>query len=59
MPANAFELRLAKEDGINFWFLTSPIEILGDSHVEGVECVKMKLGEKDTTRPKNSLDSGF
>ncbi len=48
MPANSFEYRLAKEDGINFRFLTSPKKIIGNSFVEGVECVKMELAEKDS-----------
>ena len=47
MPANDFEFELAKSDGVKFKFLTSPIEILGDSTVEGIRCVKMELGNKD------------
>ena len=47
MPANDFEYRLAKNDGIIFRFLTSPIEILGDKNVEGIKCIKNKLGEAD------------
>ncbi|NOX65172.1 MAG: NAD(P)-dependent oxidoreductase [Chlorobi bacterium] len=47
MPANNFEYELAKSDGIIFKFLTSPIEIIGNSSVEGLRCLKMELGEKD------------
>lgn len=47
MPANDFEFELAKSDGVKFQFLTSPIEILGDSVVEGMRCVRMELGDKD------------
>lgn len=47
MPANDFEFELAKSDGVKFQFLTSPIEIYGDSLVEGIRCVKMELGNKD------------
>jgi len=47
MPANDFEFELAKSDGVKFKFLTSPIEILGDSLVEGIQCVRMELGNKD------------
>lgn len=47
MPANEFEFDLAKKDGIHFLFQTSTVEILGNAFVEGIKCVKMKLGEKD------------
>lgn len=47
MSAYDFEYDLAKKDGIVFHFLTSPKKIIGDSFVEGVECIKMKLGEPD------------
>jgi glutamate synthase (NADPH/NADH) small chain len=48
MPANDFEYRLAKNDGIVFHFLTSPIEIIGKDFVEKIKCIKMKLGEAGT-----------
>lgn len=47
MPANDFEFRLAKNDGIVFHFLTSPVEITGNKFVEGIKCIKMKLGDED------------
>ena len=47
MPANDFEYRLAKNDGIVFHFLTSPTEILGNKSVESIKCSKNKLGETD------------
>jgi glutamate synthase (NADPH/NADH) small chain len=47
MPANNWEYRLAKNDGINFRFLTSPVEIIGNKSVEGIKCTKNKLGEPD------------
>jgi len=47
MPANNFEYHLAKNDGIIFHFLTSPKEIIGNTYVEGIHCVRMNLGEKD------------
>ena len=47
MPANDFEYRLAKNDGIVFHFLTSPSEILGNKSVESIKCTKNKLGEPD------------
>ena len=47
MPANDFEYRLAKNDGIVFHFLTSPVEIAGKDFVEKIKCLKMELGETD------------
>ena len=47
MPANSFEYRLAKNDGIIFHFLTSPVEFIGKNNVESIKCVKMELGEED------------
>ncbi len=47
MSAYDFEYDLAKKDGIAFYFLTSPKRIIGKDSVEGIECVKMKLGEPD------------
>ena len=47
MPANDWEYRLAKDDGIIFRFLTSPIEIIGNKSVEGIKCIKNKLSEPD------------
>ena len=47
MPANNFEYRLAKNDGIIFRFLTSPVEIIGSESVESIKCVKMELGKED------------
>lgn len=48
MPAYDFEYELAKSDGVQFQFLTAPIRILGNAHVEALECVRMQLGEPDT-----------
>ncbi len=49
MPARLEEVHHAEEEGIKFQFLVAPVEILGDdkSHVIGMKCVKMQLGEPD------------
>ena len=47
MPAYAHEYQLAKNDGILFHFLTTPVKILGEKSVEAIQCIKMELGEKD------------
>jgi glutamate synthase (NADPH/NADH) small chain len=50
MPARVEEYEHAKEEGIDFKFLTLPTRILEDnSWVKGMECIKMKLGEPDET----------
>ncbi len=49
LPARVEEVHHAKEEGIIFKLLANPIEILGDenSHVSGVRCQVMELGEPD------------
>ncbi len=47
IPANNFEHNLAKSDGIIFKYLTSPIEFIGNNHVEKIKCIKMELGRED------------
>ena len=49
MPARVEEVHHAKEEGIEFHILQSPVRILGDenSNVVGIECLKYELGEPD------------
>lgn len=51
LPARVEEVHHAKEEGIKFEFLTSPVEILGneDGWVKGIRCQRMKLGEPDSS----------
>jgi heterodisulfide reductase subunit A len=50
MPASAWEVEDAEEEGIHFHFLANPIRILGqDGLVVGIECVRMELGEPDAS----------
>ncbi len=48
-PARAEEVHHAEEEGIEFNWLTSPIELLGDANnaVRGMRCIRMELGEPD------------
>ncbi len=48
-PARAEEVHHAEEEGIEFNWLTSPIELLGDASnaVRAMRCVRMELGEPD------------
>jgi dihydropyrimidine dehydrogenase (NAD+) subunit PreT len=49
MTAYDFEFEFAKQDGVEFRWLTAPKRIIGDENgrVTGIECVKMNLGEPD------------
>jgi glutamate synthase (NADPH/NADH) small chain len=48
-PARAEEVHHAEQEGIQFHWLASPVEILddGDRSVRAVRCVRMTLGEPD------------
>jgi glutamate synthase (NADPH) small chain len=48
-PARAEEVHHAEEEGINFHWLVSPVELLddGSKSVRAVRCVRMTLGEPD------------
>ena len=64
MPARLEEVEHAKEEGIEFRFLTNPVRILGDENgvVNGMECIEMELGEPDDSgrrRPIEKKDSNF
>ncbi|HSL27192.1 MAG TPA: NADPH-dependent glutamate synthase, partial [Acidimicrobiia bacterium] len=49
MPARHEEIRHAREEGVDFEFLTSPLGFLGDEngHLRGMRVVKMALGPPD------------
>ncbi len=64
MPARREEIENAKEEGIRFLFLASPIRFIGDEKgwVKEVECIRMELVEPDETgrrRPKPIENSEF
>jgi len=48
-PARAEETDHAEEEGIEFHWLTAPVEILGDgdNNVRSMRCIRMELGEPD------------
>ncbi len=50
-PARAEELQHAMEEGVDFYWLTNPVRILGNDTgwVAGMECVEMELGEPDAS----------
>lgn len=49
MTAYDFEYEFAKQDGVEFRWLTAPKRIIGDENgkVTGIECIKMELGEPE------------
>jgi glutamate synthase (NADPH/NADH) small chain len=51
MPARIDEIHHAKEEGIQFHLLTTPIKFIGDDEgkVKAMECLKMELGEPDAS----------
>ncbi|WP_028611409.1 NAD(P)-dependent oxidoreductase [Paenibacillus harenae] len=52
MTAYDFEFDFAKRDGVEFRWLTAPVRIIGDGNggVAAMECVRMRLEEKDGKR---------
>ncbi len=48
-PARLEEIHHAEEEGVEFHWLTAPVEILDDGagNVRGMRCLKMELGEPD------------
>ncbi|MGI6590806.1 MAG: NADPH-dependent glutamate synthase [Eggerthellaceae bacterium] len=64
MPARDEEIAHAREEGIEFEFLTGPSRIVGneDGWVKEVRCLRMELGETDASgrrRPHPILESEF
>lgn len=62
MPARAEEIEHAVEEGVILTLLTNPVEIIGESFVEGIKCIKMELGEPDASgrrRPVEVAGSEF
>ena len=61
MPARKIEICKAKEDGINFHFLSNPIAYIGEKTVNSVECIQMKLEkvEGERARPIVIENSNF
>lgn len=64
MTAYPFEFAFAKQDGIEFRWLTQPKSFIDDGlgHVAKMECVRMKLGKIDASgrrRPEELKNSEF
>jgi len=50
-PARAEEIHHAEEEGVNFHWLASPVELIddGNRNVRAMRCVRMTLGEPDAS----------
>jgi glutamate synthase (NADPH/NADH) small chain len=64
MPGSRREVKAAKDEGIDFQWLTSPVRFIGDKEgrVERVRCERMRLGEADAEgrrSPERVADSEF
>jgi glutamate synthase (NADPH/NADH) small chain len=51
LPARIEEIDHAEEEGVDFNFLTAPVEFYGDDEgwLTGAKCVRMELGEPDSS----------
>jgi glutamate synthase (NADPH/NADH) small chain len=50
MPARNEEIEHGEAEGVEFHMLTAPIQIIGkDGWVSAIECIKMELGEPDSS----------
>ena len=61
MPAFPEEVDAAIDEGVDIQFLAAPVKVLTkDGKVTGVQCIRMKLGEKDASgRRKPIPDQGL
>jgi 2-oxoacid:acceptor oxidoreductase delta subunit (pyruvate/2-ketoisovalerate family) len=60
MPALPHEVELAEEDGIKFYFLVAPKQIIGENgRVKAVECLRMRLGEPDESGRRRPIPIAF
>ena len=56
-PARAEEIHHAMQEGVEFHWLTSPLELIGDAanNVRAMRCEKMELGEPDASGRRRPL----
>lgn len=58
LPARVEEVHHAREEGVEFQMLTNPVRIIGNEQgwVEGIECVRMELGEPDSSGRRSPVE---
>jgi 2-oxoacid:acceptor oxidoreductase delta subunit (pyruvate/2-ketoisovalerate family) len=60
MPALPHEIAEAERDGIEFYFLVAPKQIIGENgKVKAVECLRMRLGEPDASGRRRPTPISF
>jgi len=59
-PSRKIEIHHAEEEGVQFQFLTSPLEFIGDANGKliGINCEKMELGEPDESGRQRPISTG-
>lgn len=59
-PSRHIEIHHAEEEGVQFKFLTSPLEFIGDANgkLVGINCEKMELGEPDAGGRRKPIPTG-
>lgn len=57
-PARVEELHHAMEEGIEFYWLTAPVKIIGDENgwIKAMECIKMELGPPDESGRRRPIE---
>ncbi|MDH5375758.1 MAG: FAD-dependent oxidoreductase [Candidatus Bathyarchaeota archaeon] len=60
MPALPHEVEAAEKEGVAFHFLVSPKRIIGENgKVKAVECLRMRLGEPDSSGRRRPIPISF
>jgi 2-oxoacid:acceptor oxidoreductase delta subunit (pyruvate/2-ketoisovalerate family) len=60
MPALPHEVTEAERDGVTFYFLVAPKQIIGEKgKVKAVECLRMRLGEPDESGRRRPIPISF
>ncbi len=62
MPAHSIEIEESEHEGVELVLLSNPTKVIGKDKVEGVECIRMALGEPDASgrrRPEPQQGSEF
>ena len=60
MPALSHEIEAAEKEGIEFHFLVAPKRVIGeDGKVKTIECLRMRLGEPDTSGRRRPIPVSF
>jgi len=56
MPADQDEINAALEEGVKIEYLAAPVQVVAeDGRISGVECIRMELGEPDSSGRKRPV----